>query len=170
MSCNWFVDSWPPFITGLLYDDPLPSSSRQVAYNYQQTLDTHTPTHLAYTVHYIHVYEHCSTIYLFYQGVHALQILLTASLVQVRIRRKSLPGAYNRYTSQFKTDKQWDLFYKYLYGIKGFYQGVYALQIMHTASLVDQAYHCHGCTMLYIPNSGPTNTIIFTNISHKNNY
>ena len=29
---NLIAGSWPPFITGLLYDDPTPSSSRQIAY------------------------------------------------------------------------------------------------------------------------------------------
>ena len=31
-TCNWFVSSWPPFITGLLYDDPPPSRGQQIAY------------------------------------------------------------------------------------------------------------------------------------------
>ena len=29
---NWFVGSWPPFIIDLLYDDPPPSRSQQIAY------------------------------------------------------------------------------------------------------------------------------------------
>ena len=32
MSCNWFIGSWPLFITVLLYDDPPPSCSQQIAY------------------------------------------------------------------------------------------------------------------------------------------
>ena len=62
MSCDWFVGSWPPFITGLLYDDPPPSRSQQIAYKtlVARQLPTNTRVH-TYTHACLHTHTHTNT-------------------------------------------------------------------------------------------------------------
>ena len=52
MSCNWFVGSWPPFITGLIYDDPpLPVASELPI----KTLVARQPSTNTQTYAYTHI-------------------------------------------------------------------------------------------------------------------
>ena len=76
MSCNWFVGSWPPFITGLLYDDPPPSPSQQIVYKtlVAKQLPTcqmhaHTHTHM-YTHAYTYTHMHTHDSYMYMHPVH----------------------------------------------------------------------------------------------------